>query len=151
MCWGNSGCNVVVSALASGKAAYKRRWLDSCGKDCEMQAKSEEAIGTPVATPPVSVPKVALRALTELTGEPRFDVALHIALRDAVEHRLEKVNEAIRGYERKYEMHFEQFQARGQAENIPNQFSYEVESDYLEWDGLTSRKKKLEKILQWLI
>jgi len=94
---------------------------------------------------------VALKALTELTGEPRLDVALHIALRDAVEYRLKKINDAIRGYECKYEMHFEQFQAHSQAENIPNQFSYKVESDYLEWDGLMSRKKKLEKIMQWLI
>lgn len=107
-----------------------------------------ETIETPVAPPPLPISKVALRALTELTGEPRFDVALHIALRDAVEHRLEKVNETIRGYERKYEMHFEQFQARGQAENLPNQFSYQVESDYLEWDGLMSREKKLEEILR---
>lgn len=101
--------------------------------------------------PPTTIPKVALRALTELTGEPRFDVALLIALRDAIEHRLEKIDEAIQSYEQKYEMPFEQFQDRGQAGRIPNQFSYEVESDYLEWDGLTSRRKKLETILQWLI
>ena len=116
-----------------------------------MQMKSEEAIGTPIVTPPVTVPKVALKALTELTGEPRLDVALLIALRDAVEHRLEKVNGAIHSYEQEYKMHFEQFQARGQTESIPNQFSYKVENDYLEWDGLTSRKKKLEEILQWLV
>lgn len=102
---------------------------------------------TATATP---VPKVALRALTELTGEPRFDVALLIALRDAVEHRLEKIDAAIQAYEQQYGMSFEQFQARGQAEEIPDQFSYDVESDYLEWDGLMSRKRKLEKIRQWL-
>lgn len=105
----------------------------------------------PTATPTTTIPKVALRALTELTGEPRFDVALLIALRDAVEHRLEKIDEAIRDHERKYGMSFEQFQARGQDESIPNQFSYKVEGDYLEWDGLMSRKRKLEKIRQWLM
>jgi hypothetical protein len=104
----------------------------------------------PTATSGPTIPKVALRALTELTGEPRFDVALRIALRDAVEHRLEKIDEAIQAYERKYGMSFEAFQARGREEEIPNQFSYEVESDYLEWDGLTSRKRKLERIRQWL-
>ena len=88
--------------------------------------------------------RVVLKMLTELAGEPRLDVALLIALRDAVEHRLEKVNKAIRGYEHRYKMRFEQFQARGQTESIPDQFSYKVEKDYLEWDGLTSRKKKLE-------
>jgi hypothetical protein len=103
------------------------------------------------APPAPTVPKVALRALTELTGEPRFDVALLIALRDTVEHRLEKIDEAIREYERKYDMPFERFQARGESEGIPDQFSYEVESDYLEWDGLMSRKRKLERIRQWLM
>lgn len=97
-----------------------------------------------------TVPKVALKALTELTGEPRFDVALRIALRDAVEHRLEKIDQAMREYERKYGMSFAEFESRGRKEEIPNQFSHQVESDYLEWDGLTSRKRKLEKIHQWL-
>ena len=98
-----------------------------------------------------TVPKVALKALTELTGKPRFDVALLITLRDAIEHRLEKINVAIQNYERKYDMSFEQFRARGEENNIPDQFSYEVEDDYLEWEGLVSRKEKLLKINQWLV
>ena len=102
------------------------------------------------ATSGPTVSKLALRALTELTGEPRFNVALRIALRDAVEHRLEKIDAAIATLEHKYGMPFDEFQARGQVQEIPNQFSYEVESDYLEWDGLTSRKRKLERIRQWL-
>ena len=97
-----------------------------------------------------TLPKVALKALTELTGEPRVDVALLIALRDAVEYRLEKIAEDIRKYEQKYDLSFKQFQARGQKGEIPDKFSYEVESDYLEWEGLISRKKKLEKIHQWI-
>jgi hypothetical protein len=98
-----------------------------------------------------TVPKVALKALTELTGEPRFDVALLIALRDAIEHRLEKISANIQTYEQKYNMTFEQFQARGEEKDISDQFSYEVEGDYLEWEGLVSRKKKLLKINQWLV
>ncbi len=93
-----------------------------------------------------TIPKVALRTLTELTGEPRPDIALLITLRDAVEHRLEKINAAICVYEQKYGMSFEQFQSHGQTESIPQQFSYEVERDYLEWDGLISRKRKIEGI-----
>jgi hypothetical protein len=103
------------------------------------------------ATPTPTISKAALRALTELTGEPRLNVALLIALKDAVEHRLEKIDEAIDALEQKYGMSFEQFQTQGEEGKIPDQFSYAVESDYLEWDGLMSRKKKLEKIGQWLI
>ena len=97
-----------------------------------------------------TLPKVVLKALTELTGEPRVDVALLIALRDAVAYRLEQIAEDIREYEQKYGLSFKQFQIRGQKGEIPDQFSYEVESDYMEWEGLMSRKKKLEKIHQWL-
>jgi hypothetical protein len=97
-----------------------------------------------------TIPKVALRALTELTGEPRLDVALLLTLQDAVEYRLEKISAAIKTYEEKYGMSFDEFQSCGQEEGIPNQFSHEIESDYLEWDGLISRKRKLEKIRQWL-
>lgn len=104
---------------------------------------------TSPSTPMIS--KAALRALTELTGEPRLDVALLIALQDAVEHRLGKIDEAIQEFEQKYGMRFEQFQARAREGKVPNQFSHEVESDYLEWEGLVSRKKKIEKIGQWLI
>lgn len=102
-------------------------------------------------SPTPTLSKAALKALTELTGVPRPDVALLIALKDVVEHRLEKIDEAIRGFEKKYEMTFKEFQSHGEEENIPHQFSYDVESDYLEWDGLISRKKKLEKIGQWLL
>jgi hypothetical protein len=102
-------------------------------------------------TPTPTISKAALRALTELTGEPRLNVALLIALKDAIEHRSQKIDEAIDEFEEKYGMSFAQFQAQGEEGIIPDQFSYEVESDYLEWDGLISRKKKLQKIGQWLI
>ena len=98
-----------------------------------------------------TVPKVALRALTELTGEPRFEVALRMALRDAVEHRLEKIDAGIQEFEGRYGMSFEAFEAKAQEGAMPDQFSYKVESDYLEWDGLVSRKRKLETIRQWLM
>ena len=98
-----------------------------------------------------TVPKVALRALTELTGEPRFEVALRIALRDVVEHGLERIDAGIRGYEEAHGMGFEAFEERAREGDIPDQFSYEVESDYLQWDGLVSRKQRLETIRQWLM
>jgi hypothetical protein len=81
----------------------------------------------------LTVPKAALKALTELTGGPRFDVALRIALRDAVDHRPKRIDEGIGNYERKAGMSFDGLQTRGQAEETPNQFSFEVESDFLEW------------------
>ena len=54
-----------------------------------------------VATHETLIPKVALKALIELTGQPQVGVALLMTLRDAVEHRLEKIESALRDYERK--------------------------------------------------
>ncbi len=98
-----------------------------------------------------TIPKIALQALSELTGEPQAEIALLIALKDALRYRLAIVEEAIASLEQKYKMSFEQFLARSETGAIPEQFSYEVESDFLEWDGLVSRKKNLEAIGQWLI
>ena len=99
---------------------------------------------------PSPIPKTTLQALTELTGEPRLNVALLLTLQDAIAHRLTKINAEIQALEEKYGMPFEQFESLGEQGKLPDQFSYDVENDYLEWDGLVSRKKKLENMAQWL-
>ncbi len=55
--------------------------------------------------------------------------------------RVERIERKVDMFEQKYGMSFEQFQMHGEDGIIPNQFSYEVERDYLEWDGLVSRKQ----------
>ena len=42
-----------------------------------------------------TIPKIALQALSELTGEPQAEIALLIALKDALRYRLAIVEEAI--------------------------------------------------------
>ncbi len=98
----------------------------------------------------IEVSKNALKLLTDLTGEPRFEVALWIALRDTVEHRLEKIAAERKAYEDKYRMDFRAFQQLWEAGQVPNQHTYEVEKDYLEWEGLVTRQGKLEETSQWL-
>jgi hypothetical protein len=99
---------------------------------------------------PSPIPKTTLQALTELTGEPRLNVALLLTLQDAIAHRLTKINAEIQDLEEKYGMPFEQFESLGKQGKLPDQFSFAVESDYLEWDGLVSRKEKLENMARWL-
>ena len=48
--------------------------------------------------------------------------------------------------EQKYGMSFEQFDVRFQVEELPNQYSYEVEQDYLEWEGLLCRQRRLREV-----
>ncbi len=47
-------------------------------------------------------------------------------------------------------MTFEQFQSRGRNGDLPDPTSYRTERDYFEWDGLITRRNKLNDILQWL-
>jgi len=82
------------------------------------------------------------KTLMEITGEPRADIAILEIIEDAVEHRIEKISAEIKGLEEKYSMTFGEFKKRFEAGEIPEAFSYEVETDYLEWEGLVSRLNK---------
>lgn len=97
-----------------------------------------------------AVPKAALRALTELTGQVELGPALLITLKDAIEHRLSAIADQIRVYESRYGMIFEEFQSRGRSGDLPAPTSYRTERDYFEWDSLITRRNKLNEILQWL-
>lgn len=104
-----------------------------------------------VTTHESPVPKVVLKALTELTGQAELGPALLMTLRDAIEHRLEKIDAALQTYEQRYGMTFEEFEAHGRSGDLSDRLSYPVEKDYFDWDGLITRKRKLEDILHWLI
>lgn len=97
-----------------------------------------------------AVPKSALRALTELTGQVELGPAILMTLHDAIEHRLEAIDAGLRAYEQRYGMSFEDFQARGRNGDLTERFAYPVEQDYFDWDGLLARQQKLRDILQWL-
>jgi len=90
-----------------------------------------------------------LKALTDFTGEPRMDLAVRLVLRDAAQFKLRELEHGIQRFEEKYGTTFPVFEQRFQNGDIPDAFSYEVESDYLEWEGLLSRKKRAENILRW--
>ena len=87
------------------------------------------------------------KTLMEITGEPRADIAILEIIEDAVEHRIEKISAEIKGLEEKYSMTFGEFKKRFEAGEIPEAFSYEVETDYLEWEGLVSRLNKYRSLL----
>lgn len=43
-------------------------------------------------------------------------------------------------------MNFKEFEQKFQREQIPDQYSYETERDYLEWEGLETRLKKYQSL-----
>lgn len=90
------------------------------------------------------------KIIMELTGEPRIELAILDLLKDAVEHRIEKLEKEIQNYEKKYGMNFEAFKEKFEKNEMPDSYSYEVEMDYLEWEGLVSRIKKYTRLLDEL-
>ena len=86
-----------------------------------------------------------LKVLIAVTGEAKLDSAVRIVAQEATAHRLERIEMQIHALEQKYGIAFEQFHERFQAGQIPNQHSYNVEQDYLEWEGLICRQKRLRE------
>jgi translation initiation factor 2 alpha subunit (eIF-2alpha) len=97
-----------------------------------------------------SISPQLLKVLTDVTGEVKLDSALRIVAQEAVAHRLERVAEQIHTLEQKYGTSFEQFDQRFQAGEIPGQHGYEIEQDYLEWEGLLCRQRRLKEVEEWL-
>jgi len=90
------------------------------------------------------------KALLDITGEPRTEMAILEILKDSIEHRIEKIKSEIKKYETKYKMGFNEFKDKFEKDKISNAYSYQVETDYLEWGGLISRYKKYTSILPTL-
>lgn len=94
----------------------------------------------------VAWPKETARLLTELTGEPRPDVAVLIVLKDAVAHRLEQIASEEGRFEARYHLAFSDYKHRWETEDRPADYSLEAETDYLKWEALETRKTRLENI-----
>lgn len=91
------------------------------------------------------------KTLLEVTGEPRVEIAIYGLLKDAIEHRIEKIEAEIKRLEGKYRMPFKEFADRFNKGEISDSFGYAVETDYLEWEGLVSRLNKYKSLLDSLL
>ena len=68
----------------------------------------------------------------------------------ALEAMLEKYTREILLFEEKYGMSFEQFEKLWDEDKIANKHSYEVESDFLDWEMLEMEKKDLLPLIKEL-
>ena len=96
------------------------------------------------------LPMDTARALRDLTGEPRPDVALLLVLRDALAYRLEQIETDLRAFETKYGMTFDRYRHRWEVEDKDEDYHWEAERDYLEWEALVTQKQRLEDVYGWL-
>lgn len=98
-----------------------------------------DVISKPVAT-----------ILTTLTHEPRLEVAVTLAVKDWLQLRLSVIEAQKQAFEEKYGMDFADFRAAWGAGEIADQYSYEVERDYWEWEGLLTDEDDLRTMVESL-
>lgn len=103
-----------------------------------------------MAEPMLVLPKETMRILTALTGEARSDVALTLLIRDYARYKLDEIKDALRHFEEKYGMTFEEYKEIWETEDREEHYTHEAEQDYLEWEALVTRRKRLEESLAWL-
>jgi hypothetical protein len=98
----------------------------------------------------LQIPKTTSTLLTELTGEPRPEVALLLVVKDAIAYRLEKIAASLKAFEDKYGVSFAEYKHLWEAEDRPEHYTYEAEMDYLEWEALVTRQERLRNVHTWL-
>jgi len=98
----------------------------------------------------ITLPKRTEHALRELTGEARPDVALVLVMRDAVAYRIQRLDEGLTAFEAKYGMTWDAFRDRWQDETREQDYAWEAERDYLEWEGMVTRRQRLDDVYGWL-
>lgn len=99
----------------------------------------------------MTISRTMEKVLVDLTGQPQPETAFQSAIRDILEHRLEKVDIGIRRYERKYKNSFLEFKKAWDENRLADKHGYEIEKDYWEWEALYSRKTKLQEISKWVM
>lgn len=92
------------------------------------------------------LPKETAQALVDLTGEVRVDAALTMIIRDYARQKLAELETGLRQFESKYGMSFEAYHHIWESEDRPEHYAFEAEDDYLVWEGLVTRRKRLREL-----
>ena len=93
------------------------------------------------------ISKPIYRVLTDLTQEPKLEVALSLAVKDLVRLRLKEALAQKATFEQRYGMDFDSFKQTWDANGIANKHSYEVERDYWEWEATVADAEHLQEML----
>ena len=96
------------------------------------------------------ISKPVCRILTDLTREPRLEVALPLATKDLLRLKLREAREQQESFEARYGMEFAAFKGAWEADRIPDAHSYLVERDYREWEAAVTDEGRLREMLESL-
>ena len=66
-----------------------------------------------------------------------------IATKDWLRLKLKEAIDERHIFEQKYNMTFEEFKAKWHADQIPDRYSWEIESDYWYWEGAVTEENYL--------
>ena len=87
--------------------------------------------------------KYIYEALVSSTGESNLEKVIEDLLLEALESKVERYGREILKLEQKYGMPFNEFDKSWIAGQIEERHSYEVESDFIDWEMLEMEKKEL--------
>ncbi|MBI5192096.1 MAG: hypothetical protein HZA08_01495 [Nitrospirae bacterium] len=91
----------------------------------------------------LEIDKDLYNALVESFGEVILREKIDDILFSAIESRLAKFNNEILKFEEKYGLPFYEFERNWDEDKIQDKHSYEVESDFMDWEMLGMEKKEL--------
>jgi hypothetical protein len=96
------------------------------------------------------ISKPIYRVLSDLTHEPRVEVALPLAIKEWVQLKLKETRWQQESYRQRYGMEFSVFKQAWQEGRIADRHSYEVERDYWEWEAAVTDEERLQEMLESL-
>ena len=94
-------------------------------------------------TTQVEIDSEVYQALQDSFGEDSLKSKLPQLLVSALENRLEKYHQEILRLEAKHGASFREFADMWESGEIEDRHSYEIESDYMDWEMYEAEKKEL--------
>jgi len=91
----------------------------------------------------LEIDKDLYNALVESFGEVILREKIDDILISAIEGRLAQFNSEILKFEEKYGLPFHEFDKKWDEDKIKDKHSYEVESNFMDWEMLEMEKKEL--------
>ena len=103
-----------------------------------------------MSTNTMVLPPQTAQVLVDLTGETRVDLALTMIIREYGRQQLANLKGELQNFERKYGMSFEAYHQVWNSEENEDHYTFEAENDYLMWEGVMTRYKRLSENFAWL-
>jgi len=97
------------------------------------------------------ISKPIYQIVSDLTQEPRLEVALPLAIKDWLRLKLKEARDIQVDFERRYGRDFQAFQRAWESGEIPKRHSYEIEHDFWEWEAAFTDEIQIAQMLENLL